>query len=141
MTTKHRVGLVLLTTCALAGLGACSSDEIQQPLTPVEGELTVDASTTWGYASLDEGEVVAVADPAGDPGWDMGFNTTRVMLNGGAAGPGGVTGTCLCQNAGAKRVSTMLATAEYPSTWRTLAATHSQPLVPPGGATSSGGWY
>ncbi len=31
----------------------------------------------------------------------MGFNTTRVMLNGGAAGPGGVVGTCLCQNAGA----------------------------------------
>ncbi|MGH7464996.1 MAG: HmuY family protein, partial [Longimicrobiales bacterium] len=33
--------------------------------------------------------------------WDIAFNATRVMLNGGAAGPGGVVGYCVCQNAAA----------------------------------------
>ena len=67
----------------------------------MEGELTLDASSAWAYASLDEGEAVVVEEPTSAPGWDIGFNATRVMLNGGAAGPAGVVGTCLCQNAGA----------------------------------------
>jgi HmuY protein len=100
--SNYRVGLALLAAvCSLPALYACSSDEIQAPQTPVEGELTVDASTAWAYASLDEGEAVSVGDPASEPGWDIGFNATRVMLNGGAAGPGGGAGVCLCQNAGA----------------------------------------
>ena len=89
MISKQRVGLVLLAAvCSLPSLYACSSDEIQAPPTPVEGELTLDASTAWAYASLDEGEAVPVEDPTSEPGWDIGFNATRVMLNGGAAGPG-----------------------------------------------------
>jgi hypothetical protein len=112
VTTTHRVGLVLLAAWTLGGLAACSSDEIQQPPTPVEGELTVDASTTWAFATLDEGEAVTIADPTSEPGWDMGFNTTRVMLNGGAAGPGGVVGTCLCQNAAASDAEIVAFTPE-----------------------------
>jgi hypothetical protein len=61
----------------------------------------VDASTGWAYASLADERAVQVADPASSTAWDIAFNATRVMLNGGAAGPGGVEGSCLCQNAGA----------------------------------------
>jgi hypothetical protein len=63
--------------------------------------LTLDAATGWAFASLDEEQSVVVGNPVGDPGWDIGFNATRVMLNGGAAGPGGVAGWCLCQNVAA----------------------------------------
>ena len=48
----------------------------------------------------------------GDPGWDLGFNATRVMLNGGAAGPGGVSGACLCRNAAASDAEIVAFTPE-----------------------------
>ena len=44
---------------------------------------------------------VSVADLASSDAWDIAFDATSVMLNGGDAGPGGVTGYCICQNAGA----------------------------------------
>ncbi|HEU0054017.1 MAG TPA: HmuY family protein, partial [Longimicrobium sp.] len=44
---------------------------------------------------------IAVADPAASEGWDLAVFATSVMLNGGAAGPGGVEGYCVCQNAAA----------------------------------------
>jgi hypothetical protein len=87
---------LLLTTLVLA-LPGCSSDELQAPPEPVEGTLTVDASTGWGYASL--ADEVVTTDPSA--AWDLAFNATRVMLNGGAAGSSGVVGYCICQNVAA----------------------------------------
>ena len=118
MTIKHRVGLALLAAvCSLPALNACSSDEIEAPPAPVEGELTLDASTAWAYVSLADGEAVTVGNPALEPGWDIGFNATRVMLNGGAAGPGGVAGHCLCQNAAASdaQIVAFTPTGELPA--------------------------
>lgn len=91
-----------VTTAALALLilagAACGRDESTAPLEPVEGTLTVDASTGWAYVSLENQAVVNPADPAGSAAWDIAFSATNVMLNGGQAGPGGVTGYCICQN-------------------------------------------
>ena len=91
---------------------ACSSGELQAPPDPVEGTLTVDASTDWAFASLGDESVVSVADPASSAAWDIGLNATRVMLNGGAAGPGAVIGHCLCQNAGASDADIIAMTAD-----------------------------
>jgi hypothetical protein len=86
---------------ALLALAACSSDEINAPPQLEEGTITVDASTGWAFASLAEETAVSVGDPTTSTAWDIGFNATRAMLNGGEAGPGGVLGYCVCQNASA----------------------------------------
>jgi HmuY protein len=103
---------VLSAVLAMTTLAACSSDELQAPPEPLEGSLTVDASTGWAYVSLDDEAAVPVTDPTNDPSWDIAFNATRVMLNGGAAGPGEVDGHCLCQNAGASDQEVVGFTAE-----------------------------
>jgi hypothetical protein len=103
-----RAALPTLFTVAVA----CSSDEINTPPQTPEGTITVDASTDWAYASLDEQGPVGVSDPTTSSEWDLGFNATRVMLNGGAAGPGNVVGYCLCQNAGASDDDIVAMTAE-----------------------------
>lgn len=81
------LALLLLATAA------CGRDEAVAPLEPVEGTIEVDASTGWAYLSLADEAVVNAASQ-----WDIAFNGTNVMLNGGQAGSGGVTGYCLCQN-------------------------------------------
>jgi hypothetical protein len=77
---------------------ACGRDEITAPAPAVEGTVTVDASAGWAYLSLADETVVTPADPAASTEWDVAFNATRVQLNGGENGPGGVTGHCVCQN-------------------------------------------
>jgi hypothetical protein len=72
----------------------------------------VDASTGWAFASIADESLVSVSDPAASTAWDVGFNATSVMLNGGAAGPAGVTGHCICQNAGASDAEIIAMTAE-----------------------------
>ena len=82
-------------------LTACAETD---PIEPAEqpATLTVDARISWALVALGETATqVAVADPSASTAWDVGFNATRVMLNGGVAGPGGVEGYCLCQNADA----------------------------------------
>ena len=91
---------------------ACSSDEINAPPQQPEGTITLDASAGWAYASLSEGGAVTVADPTTSDDWDLGLNATRAMLNGGLAGPGGVAGYCVCQNAGAADAEVVAMTAE-----------------------------
>lgn len=79
--------------------------------------LTVDASTDWAFVELGEtAGQVNVTDPTTSNAWDIAFNATRVMLNGGAAGPGGVDGYCICQNASASdaQVQAMTAAGERP---------------------------
>lgn len=75
--------------------------------------VTLDASAGWAYADLDAAvPAVTVASPATDPGWDIAVNATSVMLNGGAAGPGGMAGWCLCQNEAASNDQVRAFTAE-----------------------------
>jgi len=93
---------------ALAGAGlgvtfaACSDSTTEPPPPPVTAELTVDASVAPAYVKLgDPSTAVTITDPSASTGWDLAFLATSVTLNGGAAGPGGVTGFCLCANANA----------------------------------------
>lgn len=80
-------------------LSACSESSTG-PDDDEAGLLTVNANQVWAYVALsdDGASVVSVSDPATSTAWDIAFNGTSVMLNGGAAGPGGVTGYCVCQN-------------------------------------------
>lgn len=95
-----------LLSAALMALAAVACEGGPTDLLPSDpgATLTVDASsaTTWALVDLGSpAQVVQVSDPAASPGWDLGFQATKVMLNGGASGPGGMVAYCLCQNAGA----------------------------------------
>ena len=109
---RPRLALRAALASFLLPVFACSSDEINAPPQTPEGTLTVDASTGWGYASLAQGAVVTVSDPTTSTDWDLAFNATRAMLNGGAAGPGGVLGYCVCQNESASDDEVIAMTAE-----------------------------
>lgn len=80
--------------------GACA-DDVTDPPVLAEGEFTVNATTTWQYVSLSDSQVVTPTSPRESTDWDIAFFSTNVTLNGGEAGPGGVTGACVCQNAAA----------------------------------------
>ena len=56
----------------------------------VRQTYTVDATNTeaWTYFSFNTGEVVVIEDAANSEDWDMGFQRTKVKLNGGVSGPG-----------------------------------------------------
>jgi hypothetical protein len=90
---------VLTSACADAG---STGPETGGP-DPVTHTLTVDASGSWAYAAFQGGAaaLVSVADPATSTVWDLGFQKTAVLANGGTAGPGGVVAHCVCQNADA----------------------------------------
>lgn len=84
-------------------LAACATDDvIGLDGVPRQGSITVDARNAWVYVSLADSAVVTPTPSAPESAaWDIAFFSTNVTLNGGAAGPGGVTGACLCQNAAA----------------------------------------
>jgi len=96
-------GLTPVALSLAVGAAACSDDPAG-PGTPRDDEvatITVNAES-WAYVDLaDPAKLVTIEDPATSPGWDIAFNATAVMLNGGAAGPGGVRGYCVCRNSGA----------------------------------------
>jgi len=84
---------------ALATIAGCASDDVTSPSRSTAGAFTVDASTQWVYVSLRDSAIVTPTPSANEStAWDIAFNATNVTLNGGQAGPGGVTGACLCQN-------------------------------------------
>lgn len=93
-------------------LAACAPGEISAPPPRSGGDLVVDASRGWSYVSLTTGSMVTPADPGSATSWDIAFNATSVMLNGGQAGPGGVTGYCICQNATATSAELLAMTPE-----------------------------
>src|SRR5690606_37009762 len=90
---------LLAAAAALLCAGCDNLDPIEVEQDP--SVLTVDASAGWAFVRLtgDAAEQVSVADAASSSAWDIAFNATRVMLNGGAAGPGDVAGYCVCGNA------------------------------------------
>lgn len=92
---------------------ACLSSDVVAPPAAVAGTITADASAGWAFARLDNQTVVPAAPNGSPPAtWDVAFNATSVMLNGGAAGPGGVSGACVCQNASATDAQILAMTAE-----------------------------
>ena len=87
---------------ALALLAACASDDTVAPIQPAAGTFTVDATTGFAYVSLsDSAQVTPTPSASESPAWDIALFATNVTLNGGQAGPGGVTGFCICQNSAA----------------------------------------
>lgn len=93
--------VTFLAGAPVLAVAACGDDVVAPP-PPVEGTVTVDASRGYVYFSFADGEVVTPTPSASSSGaWDIAFFATTVTLNGGAAGPGGVSGFCVCQNAGA----------------------------------------
>jgi hypothetical protein len=101
---------------ALLSAGCDNLDPVDVEADP--STLTVDASTDWAFVRLvgETAEQVTVTDAAESAAWDLAFNATRVMLNGGAAGPGGVAGYCVCQNSGASeaQIQAMTPAGERP---------------------------
>lgn len=84
-------------------LSACNGDSSGPANTLPNGEVEVDASSTTQYAYFDlaSGAVVTVASPTTSTAWTLGFRRYEVRINGGVAGPGGVSGFNLANNAGA----------------------------------------
>lgn len=102
-----RGGAVLAAIMAVA---ACSDSGGTGTPEPEAGTLTVDASTGWALVDLDAGAQVAGA-PDASTAWELGVFATSIMLNGGAAGTGGVKGFCVCQNASATDAQVQAMTA------------------------------
>src|SRR5690606_27854031 len=103
---------MIATVAAIAA--ACNDSDSTGPDVPQIATLTVDASQGWAYVAFDgdTAEVVQVSDAAASTAWDMAFQATSVMLNGGAAGPAGVVGYCVCQNANATDAEVVAMTPE-----------------------------
>jgi hypothetical protein len=110
----HRasVCLALGTTVLLAT--ACE-DEVTAPEDElVEGSITLEANspTEFVYLSLGSGQLVSVADPSTSEEWDIAFRRYSAKLNGGVAGPGGVAGFNVANNAGASEEEVIAFTPE-----------------------------
>ena len=141
-TLAHLRPVAVLLAAALSA--ACASDDVTAPPAAEAGAMTVDASAGWVYVSLADSAVVTPSPSASaSSDWDVAFNATSVMLNGGDAGPGGVTGACICQNAGATSAAVLAMTpaseqadfeglTSVPS-GASFAAESFQPVI--------GGWY
>ena len=104
--------VLFIATVLFFGCGNDDDDGIEQPLeeestttvntpsgtqppTVVAPQLdvvnfTIDATSkeAWAYFSLAKGNVVEIADPLNSMDWDLGFQQTRVITNGGVSGPG-----------------------------------------------------
>ena len=52
--------------------------------------FTIDATNeeTWAYFSFASGDTVTVEDALNSEAWDIGFQRTKIKLNGGISGPG-----------------------------------------------------
>lgn len=102
-----------MTLAALLAISACSADDVTNARPLAEGAFTVNATTQWAYVSLPDSALIAPTPSASESAaWDIAFNATNVTLNGGAAGPGGVTGACICQNASATGIDVLAMTAD-----------------------------
>jgi hypothetical protein len=99
-TPRRRFVRRFSLAAVVATAAACSDSTTEPPAPPVTSELTVNASVAPAYVKLGEpSTTVSVTDPSSSSEWDLAFFATGVTVNGGAAGPGGVTAYCLCANA------------------------------------------
>lgn len=91
----------------------CATSDVAAPEPIVAGTITVDASAGWAYVSLADSAVVTPAPAAeASTAWDIGFSVTSVAINGGSAGPGGVSVHCICQNASSTNSQFLAMTAQ-----------------------------
>jgi hypothetical protein len=99
---RRRRALALVALIAPVGI-ACESEATAPDPVFVEGQVSLDATsaTNFVYVSLESGSVVTVADPSTSTAWDIAFRRFSTKLNGGVAGPGGVAGFGLSNNADA----------------------------------------
>ena len=63
---------------------------VEEPVGLETLTFTIDATNreAWAYFSLATGDVVEVEDAENSDAWDIGFQRTKVKLNGGISGPG-----------------------------------------------------
>ena len=68
--------------------GNQSPDEVTPQLDIVK--FTIDATNkeAWAYFSFAKGDGIEIADPGNSKDWDIGFQSTKVKLNGGVSGAG-----------------------------------------------------
>ena len=104
----------LIAPAALLALAACATDDVVAPPSlQREGSMTVVATSAWQFVSLaDSATVLPTPSANASTAWDIAFLGTNVTLNGGDAGPGGVTAACLCQNAAATNEQVLAMTPE-----------------------------
>lgn len=103
----------LLPIAAALVLAACTDDVIAPSALRDEGTLTVVATNSFQFVSLADSAIVTpTPSPTASTAWDIAFFSTNVTLNGGEAGPGGVTAACLCQNASATNEQILAMTPE-----------------------------
>ncbi|MEO8030913.1 MAG: HmuY family protein [Gemmatimonadota bacterium] len=101
------VGAVLVAS-------ACNGDSSGPGPTNPAGIVELDASSTTLYAYFDlaAGQAVTVAAPSTSTTWTLAFRRYEVRVNGGVAGPGGVSGYNLANNAGATNQQVLAFTPE-----------------------------
>jgi len=103
MRLSHPIrGAVLLLPCFL--LAACESDSGGPSLSgPGTRQINAASATAYAYFSF-TGDTLTpevIVDPATSSEWDIAFRRFTILLNGGVAGPKGVKGYNLANNAAA----------------------------------------
>jgi hypothetical protein len=114
---RRRAAAQFLAPSAALLLAACATDDVIAPeLGSSAGSFTVVATNGWQYVSLADSALVTPTPSANaSTAWDIAFFGTNVTLNGGDAGPGGVSAACLCQNLAATNEQVLAMTAESES--------------------------
>ena len=69
---------------------ADTHEQVEEPVRLEASTFTIDATNreTWAYFSFATGNVVEVENAENSEAWDLGFQRTKVKLNGGISGPG-----------------------------------------------------
>lgn len=117
----------------MLSLAACDGSVTEPELPDAGATFTVAASSADVWALVDPGNparVVEASDPGASAAWDLGFQATRLMLNGGTRGPAGMVAYYLCQNAGA--------TSEQIMAMTRLDTGRTRRRTPPSGCGTSG---
>ena len=78
------------TNEAAPPVGTDTETTVEEPAGLETLTFTIDATDRegWAYFSFATGDVVAVDDAENSEAWDLGFQITKVKLNGGISGPG-----------------------------------------------------
>ena len=77
-------------TTPLVTTDADTQATVEDPVGLEAFTFTIDATNreAWAYFSFDSGDVVEIEDAENSEAWDIGFQRTKVKLNGGISGPG-----------------------------------------------------
>ncbi|RKU24779.1 hypothetical protein C6499_16245 [Candidatus Poribacteria bacterium] len=77
-------------TTPLVTTDADTQAPVEDPVGLEAFTFTIDATNreAWAYFSFDAGDVVEIEDAENSEAWDIGFQRTKVKLNGGISGPG-----------------------------------------------------